>query len=258
MVPAKVDDPLIFIGKETKVTCPSGKVVSIRETNGEDDELLSSIADAQTGENVLKFLSNIITQDEDLKRKPLTSEVGEYLVNDKYYLLFKQRIINHGNEFQFEYKCQNSQCGKSTKYTEDLNELDGDLGDPEYKPNLISVFKYPNGDKKELEFTTSSGKKVKYALLTSLLEYKKLGQAEGNNNKNTPLYEREIKLWNNNEWQLITQFRMFSSREMDQIRANVVANDKQFDPISEFKCKHCNTPYAIAVMAIPAFYYPEG
>lgn len=257
MNPVIEESPLVHLGQTKKVTLPSGKQVTIRETNGEDDDIISRVADASDGSNILNFLASIIMTDHNLGRKPVVAEIAEYKANDKYYLVFKQRLMNHGPELEFEYTCQNPKCKKTHKYEEDLRELDGDLSDPEYKPkHIASVKKYPQGDKAEIEFITSSGKTIRYKILNSLLEKKQLDMPQNNLSKNTMLLAREIELFIKQEWVLQTYFGAFTSREMGEIRKHVTINDDAFDPHTEFECYHCKQPYSLPILSLPAFYYP--
>src|SRR5882757_6071304 len=146
---------MFFTGDEHEITLPSGKMVTIRESNGEDDGILSKIKSAQDGSNIYNYLANIILKDHDTQDKPLAADLMEWLSNDKYYLLFKQRIINLGPTFTFLHTCENKDCKKKSEYEEDLSILDGDLSQKNYKSTGDQVAPYPSGKNKQIEFVSS-------------------------------------------------------------------------------------------------------
>lgn len=256
----------IFYGQEREIVCPSGRVLTIRETNGEDDEILSRLSDANTGDNVYKFLASITLMDSFLKKKPLFKDVQQWPSNDKFGLLFKQRLINHGDILNFETTCPNDRCvdhlGNRTKtpYQEDLKKaFDDDLANPQYDgtspKNRLSLYKY--GDAKEHVFTISSGKTLRYKILTGELEKMQLAMPLDATTRNTKLIIRELSLMLKNEWVLLTTFHALSSREMSEVRSEIDKGDTTFDPEVEVTCPKCKLQYTIPLFSIPTFYFPE-
>ena len=258
-------DNLVFKGQEHELVLPSGRKIVIRETNGDDDEMLSNLKDAKSGDNLTNFLANIVVSDSLIPVKtPTTVDVLAWPVSDRYYALFKQRIINQGHLMKFDFICQAEDCpsqksgDKAIAMEQDLNEYDGDLADSNYKPVLVtSVKKYPNGTKSLVEFETSSKKKLRFKILNGILQKKQLDDTGANSNKNSQLYIREIELYTGGNWIILTHFKMFPSREMSEIRKLVEDSDPFFYPMVKFNCPHCKTPYSLPLFEIPVFYWPE-
>lgn len=252
-----IPDTVIFMGKETNITLPTGRVITIRETNGDDDELLSKVGDAQTGDNVYNFLASIITMDKSTGKKPLVEDIMGWPINDKYYVLFKQRIINQGPQLKFPHECSKTSCNHIAEYEEDLDLLDKDLSAPNTGGEL-GAKRYPNGNKLSIEFELTSGKKLKYKILTGILEKKQLDIAPDEVTKNTRLSIRELEIkGEGGEWKLVTHFGQFSSKEMNEIRNHVNYNDPAFDPITTFSCPKCSQKYVLPILSLPSFYFPE-
>lgn len=241
------NESLIYKGELTTITLLSGREVVIRETNGEDDGILSRLKDASDGTNVHNFLAGIIEEDKSLGgKKPTAADIMDWLVNDKYYLLFKQRLINQGPEFLFRNKCQN--CKKENEFVEDLKVIDEEAKEK---------YKYPFKDKKEIEITTSRGHRIRIHLLDGFAEKEGLSvQSNETNNQNTSLIARHIELYDNNQWIRIFDFKRFPSKEMSEIRGFIKKNDTQFDPIVTFTCS-CGREYSAPLLFIPVFFYPE-
>ena len=256
---------LIFTGQPHEITLPSGRLVRIRETNGDDDEILSTLKDARQGDSVFNFLANIILEDNTKPGKPSTVvDLLDWPVSDRYYLLFKQRIINQGHLLEFDFICQTPDCPsqkdgeKAQSFQQDLHEYDGDLADANYKPhNIHQVKPYPRGSNKQVEFELSSKKRLRYKILTGVLEKKRLDGPLENSHKNSHLVIREIEVYNQDRWTLLTQFKAFSSKEMSEIRRSVDTNDPLFDPVVKFNCPVCKAPYNVPLFQMPVFYWPE-
>lgn len=263
MVPIKKDEPVIFLGNIHEIYLPSGRVVKIRETNGDDDEILSNREKALTGDSVMTFMANITEFDSEKGDKPLTTDILNWPVSDRYYLLFKQRLINQGDILNFGFVCQSENCPSQIngetiqELEEDLKQFDGDFSKEEYSPiNLHQPKRYPNGMQKVVEFTTSSGKYIRYKILTGVLEKKQLAVPVDNHTKNLRLTSRELQYYTGDSWIIQLNFKAFSSREMSEIRKDVEKNDPLFDPMVRYTCPQCKTPYALPLLSIPSFYWP--
>jgi hypothetical protein len=262
MQPHKEEPSVLFKGKTEKVTLPSGRVVTIRETNGADDEILSSSqeGDEIDGEGVIRFLASIIDHDETLTHKPLAADVAEYFISDKYYLLFYQRIMNLGHELHFEYSCQNPSCKyckEKTRYQleEDLRPFITDFSKPEGL-TALQAKPYPLKSKNPIDFTLNSGKQVRYSVMDSNLEKAELDMPPGKRNKNTQLVIRRLQLLDNGKWINQLNFHAFSSREMNQIRNHIAKHDPLFHPIVYFDCPNCKQQYAVPILGMAAFFWP--
>lgn len=216
---------------------PSGREVTIRETNGDDDATLSQIGTALTGENVHIFLANIIVKPSGI----LAENISKWPINDKYALLYKQRILNHGTEFNFTH-IDPDDDGKPEDYTEDLGG--------------ITIPDYPYGEQSIIEFVTPTGHKFRYHIMNGEMEdaFMKIPQQEIN--RNHQLTSRKMEWLNEGKWELLTSFRFFSSKEMAYIRSHVEKNDTAFNPMVSFKSKKGKS-FSVPLMMMPTFYFPD-
>lgn len=266
----------LFNGKTSTYTSPSSREITIRETNGDDDEILSDISTSMTGENINNFLANIVMVDSSLgDRKPEVLDILKWPVNDKYYTLLKHRILSFGDLLKFTKTCQNEKC-PTYDVEQDLKEFDSDLSknrkDTEDtskggesksiqsgRPieDLFRIRPYKLGLNPFVEFITSSGKTLRFKILTGELERKQLDMPGGKTNKNTKLIIRELEVQNKGNWELVTHFNAFSSRETSEIRSKVLEFDTTFDPQVLTTCPSCGQKYSDSLLSIPAFYFPE-
>lgn len=238
-------------------------MVTIRETNGEDDDILSNLGEILKGHHVNNFIANIVMEDKKLNRKPTVEDIIKWPTNNKNYVLFKQRLINHGNDLKFQHKCPNVNCknyleDKVQRLEDTIDKFDGNLADEKYVPkNSFSIRKYKPGNDVMVEFETSSNKKFRFKILTGELEQNELEIDEGSISRNTKLLIRELELFNKNSWSRLENFRSIPSREMKEVRQKVIDMDPTFDPIINFNCPSCKAPYQLPLFQIPNFYFPE-
>lgn len=244
------------LGKTEVIVLPSGRKLTIRESNGDDDAILSNMGNTVTGQNVYNFLANIIVQD---PIKPiLTTDIVLWPLNDRNVLLFKARIMNYGHEFKFSHIDPEDADKREDGYTEDLKDLDGDLGDPNYTPKKNGIFLYPKGNLEVIEFSISSKKKFRIKILNGILEKESLDVPEESLNRNSPLLQRHIEWVNDKgQWERIFKFNKFTSREMSEIREAVNTLDPQFNPTVIFTNRYTKKLFRVPLMSIPTFFFPE-
>ena len=238
-------DVVLFTGKTKKIILPSSKEITIRESNGADDELISTIADVATGDNINKFLASVIIMDEDLGRAPTVPETQDYKDADRWATIFHQRILTRGNELVFSYVCSSKNCRHKFELTEDLSLLES------------SIPSYPNKKATQVEILISSGKRFIFDILTEKHIKKQLGVNVNGENKNLPLTIRNIRQLDglNSDKNLI-YFGAYSSREMSEIRAAIKKAEAEFNPRVEIKCPNCGSDESQLLFSIPDFFWP--
>lgn len=252
----------IYLGREASFYCPDGRQVTIRETNGNDDEILSQISNSTNGDNIVFFLTDITLQDTVAGKKPTVEDILNWPSRTKWYVLFKQRIHTHGKMLEFDRTCPNEKCGETYPNVIDLEEdYDNDLtpGSDKYvqtadPTNRITLFE--GKDHTEIQFRTSSGKEFKFKILTSLLERAALALPETALTQNYKLKIRELQVRQEDAWIPVTNFHAYSSREMGEIRAYIKKFDPEFEPIAKCKCPKCGWPENVPLFNIGNFYFP--
>lgn len=249
----------IFTGLETTVTLPDGNIVTIRETNGEDDAVISKTSNMSDGTNIHNFLAGIITKNKAKKfeDKTTTSDVASWPVNCIYYLVYKQRLINHGKELKFKTDCPNCNDGIEHEYEDDISGFDNEKTVDSNAGGTFAIKPYPQGLKRVIELTTSRGKTLKYKILTGELQKVQLDAPSDALNKNTKILIRDLEIYENGQWVKVKYFGNFSSKEMREIRENIEINDYSFDPIIIYKCPKCQNSFKKPLFAISSFYWPE-
>lgn len=249
-------------GKTQEFYTPDYRVVTIREQNGEDEEILSNSKNLLKGDAINFFLSRIImTVDGD---KVSTDDVLNLKNKTKYYILLKSRLLSLGNEITYKHKCSNPNCPKPQGLPDTTFEEDLDLYDLNFDPaNTVekAPFKYrvtPYPDKSTHRLLTlGTGKELKYKYLTGVEEKKLIEMPADQLNKNTDIVVRQLE-WKQETgtWVKVQNFRDFSSKEMAEIRKDIVAHDMPFEAVSECTCPYCNTTDLISLMSQSDFFFP--
>jgi hypothetical protein len=157
----------------TTFTLPTGSSVTIRETDGEDEDVISRVGDALDGASINKFISRIVIKHSAYPDTRITPEmVKSWPLADKYYTLLKSRVHSLGEELIFMFKCPEKDCLKESKQAENLNIYDHDLsiGNPdESEPHYEKKVKlYPNKSQTSFTHTLSTGKVVFFDLLSGI------------------------------------------------------------------------------------------
>lgn len=247
------------LGNTLTFKVPSGFEVTIREQDGEDDDIISKMKNSQDGSSISKFVSSILLGTSLTKGRPTPNDIQVWKNRDKYHVLLKSRIFSLGSEILYKHKC--TACKKETNYEEDLKPYDRDFSkSPEDSDNgfKFQIQPYINGEALEAELTLQSGKRIKYKYLNGLSEKKLLDFPKDDMSKNTELLLRGIEWFYQDRWQKIENFKVFSARDMKEIRTHVEKHDLPFEAASECTCPFCENVDTISLITQPDFFFPRG
>jgi len=241
---------------------PSGIKAIIREQNGNDDEVISRTSDVKAHIAFNKFIQGILVEyDGDSQVKLQT--VKEMKLRDKYYILLQSRIFSLGADFHFNWSWTPN--GAPTEYVEDLNRYCYDYSKPELFPHTEDMpgyfeFLMPPYKTKDRyhEFTTTSGKQLRFRFQDGLSEIYMMEATEETNTKNTELYARgfQMLLDGSQSWITITSFTNFSARDMREIRAQVKLHDPAYELTTQIVSDNGEVQNIPLVM-VQDFYFPE-
>lgn len=252
-------------GNLCKVNLSQNSWVVIREQNGEDDDIISNPTRVGTGEAFADFLRSIIV---DYSKNladangSLTSKhiFNHWPVNYKYILLYASRIHSLGNMLVFEYDW-GIEGVPPQEYEEDLNDfLLEDYAEVPTEEELNSkpyvVPMYPNEDLIYF-INLKSGKKVRYRKLTLKGEAQIVNLPQEKRTKNCELIARELELDVLGKWEKVENFRLFSIKDMVEIRRSVAENDPVYDGMNGIPHPQTNVLMPFYVLGIKDFFYPE-
>ncbi len=239
---------------------PSGHKVVIREQNGADDDILSNPVEASNLMNLSRFISSIVVKADYYENGKLTVDQAHSLpVLDRYAILFNSRIFSLGETLDFDYDWKEN--GGKASYEQDLREFIFDYSKAPTeeelmaKPNAIPF--YP-GEKKivDFEITTRSGKTLLFDLLTAKGEAWAANLPLEKQTRNVGLMARNLRLKVGDKYEAVSNFSMFSVKDMVDIRTVVNTYDPVFLGTTEIENPTTHEKIEVSVVAMSGFFYP--
>lgn len=257
----ELDNTQLVISNRThSFVAPSGHSYTIREQNGEDEDILSNPKDAKNLMNITKFISSIVVDTDFTENHRLTVEDTLNLpFLDRYVILINSRIFSMGNTLEFEFTWGGEKV--PVVYEEDLTnfifdnygELPSD-DEVENKPNAVPY--YPSGKQiKDICINLSTGKVLYFDLLNGYGEQFIMRLSEDKQTRNAELMARNLKLVVNGNPEKVTNFRCFTVREMAEIRKFISANDPTWYGMTELENPRTGEKTTYPIMAAKSFFY---
>lgn len=255
-----MDTNEIFETRNFEFVTPSGHKVVIREQNGADDDILSNPVEASNLMNLSRFISSIVVKADYYENGKLTVDQAHSLpVLDRYAILFNSRIFSLGETLDFDYDWKEN--GGKASYEQDLREFIFDYSKAPTeeelmaKPNAIPF--YP-GEKKivDFEITTRSGKTLLFDLLTAKGEAWAANLPLEKQTRNVGLMARNLRLKVGDKYEAVSNFSMFSVKDMVDIRTVVNTYDPVFLGTTEIENPTTHEKIEVSVVAMSGFFYP--
>lgn len=235
----KQQQSIEVFGRTLMVMTPSGRVFTMREQNGNDDDIISNPITGRDLTNVDNFLTGILISEHVGKevKQVLLSDVQNFPIKDRFYLLIKSRIFSIGKDMKFTFDWGKDNGGV-LNYEEDLEVFIHDYskpfpqpGDKDYHPNKIPPYPANTDHTSKFEFTTKSGKRLRFGVLTRQGEKYLLTLQPEQMTKNVEFKSRDLQLkTETGEWTTVENFAMFTKQDMSEIRKAV----EEVDPTYEF------------------------
>lgn len=243
---------------------PSGYSYTIREENGEDEEILSNQADVNGGLNIAKFLTAIIVATDFTESGNVTlDEVLDIPSLDRSLILFRSRIFSLGKNVPFYYDWTQGR-GEPTLYEQDITELIYDdysnevsLEEKQQKPGALPF--YPDREIaraikfKDYEFELTSGKRIKFDFMNSRLEQKFIESDK--QTRNTSLLCRNLCLLVNGTWEKVQRFHLFSVKDMAEIHECVQAVDPYWNGLADITNPITGEKTKYPIVMAPRFFF---
>lgn len=247
-------------GKTQELLLPSGIKAVIREQNGADDDIISNTHLHQNGQALNTFISAILVSLEGKEGRLSPTDVSRMKVRDKYFILISSRIFSLGAKLKFTYDWLDESTPPT--YIENLEIYLWDYSKPFPEEGDADYFQYrmkPYNDSDDLrKLSLTSGKEVRYKYLTGEGEQKMLDMPQDRISKNTEFIVRDLELLNpqSQQWQKVSNFKAFSSRDMIELRKDLKENDAPFDAISEIEHPVTGQKQLISLVAVEDFFFP--
>lgn len=254
-------------------TAPSGHTYTIREQNGQDEEILTNVADVKNIMNITKFIQAIII---GTSRKPdaksmTIEEILNLPILDRYCIIFQARIFSIGNMMDIEYKWKKDDgTSEKLEFEQDLEEfllpydkiMAEEISPSELetilneKPDAIPM--YPmQGQEKGIEITLNSGKNIKFDLLDGHGERFAVKLTDDKATRNAEFLARNLHLEVDGKWDRVQNFSLFTRKEMMEMRNKIHALDPSFSGTTTLTHPVTGESVKYPILASSAFFFPE-
>lgn len=248
---------------------PSGTEYTIREQNGQDEEVLTNMGEIKKGMNINNFLYGIIMKSSKKAGKLSMEEILSIPLLDRSCILIQSRIFSIGENLEFSFSwpnIQNPDKPREFEYELDLHEyLFEDYGNPEAvteemlseKPKGIPF--YPvRQDSKYYVFELRSGKKIRFYLADGHSEMYIMKLPDDQKTRNTDLIMRGLELQVEGKWERVFNFALFSTKDMRELRKHVNSVDPTADLTTTVTDPETGAQEEVPIMGLTSFFFPEG
>lgn len=254
-------------------TLPSGYSCEIREQNGEDEEVLSNPANIKNFMNINEFIAGIVIHtDFTASGKLLVQDVMKLPLLDRAVILINSRIFSLGEELEFNYtwpRLDGSKEPKEFTYTQNLKDyLFYDYSQKpseeelEAKPDAVPYYLLEEDKDKpgkikltDLCFTLSSGKEIMWDVATVESEQYLMKLGFDNISRNKDLIARNLRLNVDGNWERVQNFKLFSVRDMAEMRKEILSVDPTFTGNTEIEDPITHNKTQVSILAMPTFFY---
>jgi len=250
-------------GQTKELLLPSGRTLTIREQNGHDDDVLSSVPDSKDLSNIDRFISGIVVEAPFTSSKVLTlNDVKNLLLRDKYFILFASRVHSIGSEISFVYDWGKDNGGE-IPYKEDLTNYLWDYTEEFPSKGMPGYFKdriepYPENAYSTQTFFLSSGKELSFNCLDGHGEKYLLALPIESLTKNVELKARNIAVkGQDGKFVKVDNFTFFTKKDMMEIHSYIDNFDRTFRGLTEIR-NPVNGQYVdYPIMQSQDFFYPQ-
>jgi hypothetical protein len=250
-------------GETVELITPSGFKVTLRQQNGDDDDVISNAVGSEDGTSINRFVSGIVIDtDLTVTGKLSLEDILRLKLCDKYFIIIASRIFSLGQIMKFSFQWKD--IVEPVEYEEDLAKYIWDYSkpdfpsekkDPRYFENRIKPHTY--GKDFSREFIIATGKKLMYDYMNGNGEKYLLTLDPLLQSKNQELLARNIQLWLDNKWIKVENFKNFNPLEMVEIRKEVLENDATTELTTELENPITHNKIPFLIVGTPDFFFPR-
>lgn len=256
-------------GQIYDVILPCSTKVTLREQNGNDDDVISSFNKGEIESTPFnRFVASLIVNHNFpfAKNKHLSlNDVLAIPLKSKYFIIMVSRIFSLGINLYFEWDWKDGH--PPVPYEDDLTQYLWDYekefphkGSPDFNPERISPYDMEASDDENKFYRVvdlPTGKRIKYSLLNGFGENFLLKLPLEKRNANSALKARKLSLWVEDKFIEVETFKPFTPREMALIRKHVEEQDSDFQGLTTIENPNNGETSQLPLLHIPDFFFPR-
>ena len=247
-------------GKTKRFKTPSGDYITVREQNGNDDDIISNSGKTKDGSAFNEFIAGIVVKSERADGPIKAIDVLDMPLRDKYSILIQSRIFSLGENLTFTFDWGDAIKKDECIYEDDLSKFVWDYdkpfpveGDKDYFSERIPPYE---GDSTYFELELSSGHILRLDFLNGNSEKYMLKVSESEQSANVVLKARRISLKTEAGFHRVETFTMFSARDMSEIRSGVKRFDSEITLDIDVEHPTSKMTEILSLIQIPDFFFP--
>lgn len=251
-------------GKLLTFRLPSGYDVTIREQNGNDDDILSNNITSKDMSNFNIFIASLVVETNlpfATGGKLTSDSARKLLLRDKYYILIRSRIHSIGNELRIAYDW--GKDGGEVEYTEDLNRYIWEYekpfpvkGEEGYDKERIEPYIIPNPYDVQ-EIILESGRTLRFNLFNGESELIMLKMPIEQITNNSEIKARNLQQLMEGDWVKVESFISFRPKEMSQMKKLIRIADPSFRAMTDIENPTNGQVQVFPILSSVDFFYPE-
>lgn len=222
------------------ITLPSGRKVTVLESTGREERLLSRLENNKNFDVINDFLAMCTEGLDGKSGHPLSKEIKKMLTGDRTTILLYIRKLTHGVVVEHKHTCSN--CNAKSDHEVSIDE------------SLKTMKPYPKGDQREFEVSVGPGI-IHFEPSNGETEAKIA--REDVPDINTKL--RCMRMWEETEsGKLPVDIDQLKSKWIVDIRRAVKSAECVLDTTMNIKCPHCGTINRLDMVGDLDFLFPHS
>lgn len=223
-----------------EVTLPSGRKITVLESTGREERLLSRLENDKNFDVINDFLASCTEGFDGKGGQPPSKELKKMLTGDRTAILLHIRKLTHGSIIEHKHTCSN--CGVKSEHEINIDD------------SIETMKPYPKGDQREFEISVGPGI-IHFELSTGETEAKIARESVPD--INTKL--RCMRMWEETETgKLPVNIDQLKSKWIVDIRRAVKNAECALDTMMEIKCPHCGTMNRLDMVGNLDFLFPHS
>lgn len=223
------------------ITLPSGRKVTILETTGKEEKILSKLADKKSTGAIEQYMVGVCEALDGAKEKPTTKQFLDMLTGDRMMILLQARLLTHGSIVNYKLTC--TECGKKSEHEIDIEKI------------AETSLPYPHGDKRECSVKFKEGE-IWFELPNGKTE-EKIASSDGRdvNSKVAALHMWEVLA---DGTKMPVSIDNLKSRHLSELRKSLKENEYVMDTTAVIICPSCRAETTINAIVNPDFLFPNA
>lgn len=224
-----------------EVTLPSGRRVTVLETTGREEKILSQLGNVDRYDKINEYLAGVTEGLDGKEGRAEPSAFEPMLTGDRTYILMCARVLTHGPVLTHTLECESVSCGQSSEHEISIQDM------------IDQVQPYPDGDRREFSVKLDAGV-LYFDMPTGKTERKIAHLPDPDLNSKY----RCINLWEivEGRGKLPVEFDNLKSKHINALRKELKSHECRIDTVVTVECPYCHLKSTFDSVGVRGFLFP--